>query len=218
MATKKNTSKGRKPAKPESPATLIWDRSVELSARESLIQFFEILTFAGAYGTPQYSELEAPARTKFEQLVEYGLLFEYIERAKQDLLRAGVKVPDAWLGELCAGSIKPGKGLDEEDRQRIIAIARQVWVTMYRHDAGQEEIASCVVKNKSKRPAYARDHLWLTWHKDGANRGEIRDRWRAMSPADRQPYTPADAMIGKGKAGWQIVDKALRRAKAEAET
>lgn len=81
-----------------------------------------------------------------------------------------------------------------------------------------QDLAGNLNSRTKRRPAYARDHLWLGWHTAGAKRGEIRNRWNEMTPAERKPYAPTDQTIDKGKPGWSVVDKALRRARQEAES
>ena len=68
-----------------------------------------------------------------------------------------------------------------------------------------------------KRPAYIRDHTWLSWSlKDGSTPAKIRDRWNQLSDTERQKICPtAYYKIGKGNSGREVVKKALERAKTE---
>lgn len=134
---KKNTSNKQKPTKPASPACLKWDDSAQLTQWEALDQFREVVVFMAAYGTPGYAQLDEPTRQQFAKLLEHGLLFEYVEHCKQDLIRVGLPTPEDWLGILCAGRLKPGEPLDEDTRQELVTIHRQVWTAMYRHQPGE---------------------------------------------------------------------------------
>ena len=78
------------------------------------------------------------------------------------------------------------------------------------------------VEGVRRRPAYARDHLWLDWHeRDELGPAGIRDRWNDMSDEERKTASPrASWRIGgkdaKGKkAGLAVVTSALKKARKE---
>lgn len=219
--TKKATAQRKKPAK------LSWD-DTKLTPWEALWQYFQVLTHLRVYGTEhdaELADLDEPTREKFEQLVEYGLLFEYVERSKQDLVRAGLEVPDDWLCVLCGDRLP----LDETDRQTVGVVSRQVWAEMYRHDPKETAAKAPSPSNTTikKRPAYKRDHLWLEWAKeiglDTPNvEGQVRDKWNESSDDVRARCKPHHGKIPKGKAGYDRVRKgigtALKERKEETET
>lgn len=75
-------------------------------------------------------------------------------------------------------------------------------------------------KTLTGRPCRKRDQLWLEWHAEigpeGANViGKIRDRWNAMSDAERLAFNPCHAKIGIGKAGYDVVRKAISAARKD---
>ncbi len=108
--------------------------------REALFRFFELLLYMQAYGTEDYAELDeldGLTRQSFDELVQYRLLFAIVQFCKKDLLRVGVNVPDDWLGISCAGTIQPGKPLEENARKALGAVSRQVWIEMQRHEPSE---------------------------------------------------------------------------------
>lgn len=68
-----------------------------------------------------------------------------------------------------------------------------------------------------KRPAYHRDHTWLSWYlKDRLTPAKIRDRWNSLSDDERISicYT-ASNKIGSSEDGRDVVKKAIDRARKE---
>ena len=91
-------------------------------------------------------------------------------------------------------------------------------------DLPAEQIATEITKKEmpvddatKKRPAYDRDHKWLRWHEDdGIGPTEIRDKWNALTEADRKAITAKKwQTINPGASGRVIVDTALKRAGRE---
>jgi len=78
-----------------------------------------------------------------------------------------------------------------------------------------------------QRPAFARDHLWLTWATeiglDTPNvEGLVRDKWNESPDEARRAFHPHHRKIGRGKPGYDLVRKGIKRAqrdrKAEGES
>lgn len=81
-------------------------------------------------------------------------------------------------------------------------------------------------RKRAQRPAYARDHLWLKWAKeiglDAPNvEGLVRDKWNESPDEVRRAFHPHHRKIGRGKPGYDLVRKGIKRAqkdrKAEGE-
>jgi len=73
---------------------------------------------------------------------------------------------------------------------------------------------------RKDRSCLKRDTLWLQWYEEiGADTpnviGQIRDKWNDISDSERSAYSPCNARIGKGKAGYDIVRKALKSVKVK---
>ncbi len=71
---------------------------------------------------------------------------------------------------------------------------------------------------RPRRPAYERDHCWLSWKlNQGMGPARIRDRWNAMSEEDRCAIcSEAPDKIGWSEDGREVVKKGLRKAILEA--
>jgi hypothetical protein len=73
---------------------------------------------------------------------------------------------------------------------------------------------------RSNRPAYARDHLWLSWKsKEGMTPATIRDRWNAMTDEERRAICPRKwqrlESAGGSEGDRDLIEKALAGAEAE---
>jgi len=68
-------------------------------------------------------------------------------------------------------------------------------------------------------PAYERNRLWRKWrHEEKLTPAKIRDRWNSMTDLERREVCPtACNRIGQGKAGREVVKKALTAAKQNIE-
>jgi hypothetical protein len=63
---------------------------------------------------------------------------------------------------------------------------------------------------RSRRPCYARDHLWLRWaEEEGMKPAKIRDRW------NEEHRKHGGAKIGPGRPGLDVVKQGLKKARAE---
>lgn len=68
------------------------------------------------------------------------------------------------------------------------------------------------------RPAYGRDHRFLAWESEGYGPAAIRDKWNALSQADRKRICPSHwEEIGGGDAGREVVKSGLKKAREEAK-
>lgn len=74
-----------------------------------------------------------------------------------------------------------------------------------RYERGGEEVA------ESPRPAYTRDHQFLVWNEEGSKPANIRDKWNALSEAERKRICPTRWET----VGREVVVTALKKAKKE---
>ena len=81
----------------------------------ALYRLWEVFLHMRAWGRPAYESLGHESRDEFTRLVAAGLLFEYVEDCKIELVASGVAVPDAWLGPLCAARIRPDAPLPDSE-------------------------------------------------------------------------------------------------------
>ena len=77
--------------------------------------------------------------------------------------------------------------------------------------------------SRDRRPAYARDHCWLSWYENNElGPAAIRDKWDGLSDQERNQICPSASHKVSGpdskdkKAGREVVKRALKVAKSEA--
>lgn len=91
----------------------------------------------------------------------------------------------------------------------VLVVADEACDRFNRGHASEADAASC-------RPAYGRDHLFLTWSAEGLTPAAIRDRWNALSDDERRRVCPAAwRRVRTGESGRNVLKQAIWKAKKE---
>lgn len=143
---------------------------------------------------------------------------------------------DHWLGRVSTTEVS------DEEIHRLEAPARQeffrAWQRFYPLGSKYKTLADAVEDQqrrvvdvlfephrRGRRPAYARDHRWLSWHEqEKLGPAKIRDKWDGLPDEERRAICPtAWEKVGgddpKTQAcGREIVKTALKKAQQERMT
>jgi hypothetical protein len=119
----------------------------------ALYRLWEVFLHMRAWGRPAYESLGQESRDEFARLVAAGLLFEYVEDCKIELVALGVAVPDAWLGPLCAARILPDAPLPDSDEAELGRILTNIYPSLLRLSAAMSAATVSTTDQPPRPPA-----------------------------------------------------------------
>lgn len=179
-------------------------------------RFGEIETWAGVYPRTTTQEIIASRACKLAQLQDQAIR-EVPRDGAHPTVTAAVKAVaaahDALLNDAYRASESDytfSEGVLE--RWSAAILDAKAYVSAF----GPPLPAPPARTAASCRPAYGRDHLFLTWSAEGLTPAAIRDRWNALSDDERRRVCPAAwRRVRTGESGRNVLKQAIRKAKKE---
>lgn len=155
----------------------------------ALYRLWEVFLHMRAWGRPAYESLGHESRDEFTRLVAAGLLFEYVEDCKIELVASGFAVPDAWLGPLCAARIRPDAPLPDSDEAELGRILTSIYPALLRLSAAM----STPKASQGDQPARPPTEMPEAVSRAGASLEWVRDERPDLMPPDgsEERYTRA---------------------------
>lgn len=180
-----------------------------------------LYTHMSLWQTEPYSSLDSRDQQDFREMVKNDTLVQTVENWKKECLRLGVPMKDRWLWPLCAMDITPDEPLPDFRRDELRRIIDDMYPMTVRLDSAADEVKyasneTTPVPDNGKRPAYYRDHLFLTWYEtEGAETyhspAKISDKWEAIPIETRKRDYPT----APGNVNREIVRKGIAAAKKD---